>query len=1134
MKPGPLTSAAGLRVLANANGALRRIDYDDVTLNLFPASELEGGPANVWLRLRGGDAIEAVPLLGPQSPLSITTNREALRGEGAWGGLRVTLDLRLAATVPAWFWHVGVENLSSAPATFDLVHAQDFGLAHWGALRNNEYYLSQYVDYAPLDHPRNGVVLAVRQNLPMGGKHPWALLGSLGRAVSFATDALQLYRVGARATGRPAALADERLPGARLQHEHSLAVLQEAPTRLGPGESAALGFFGRFKTDHPEASSAADLDLAEESLALPEALPPAACAASGNAARPPATLFSARPLLAVQDLSERDAATLFGEARRHEERDGSALLSFFAGPDRHVVLRRKELGSLRQHGHILRTGGALAPDEAALSTTAWMNGTFNSLLTQGHCNINRFLSTARGYLGLFRAHGQRIFVELDDGYYLLDMPSAFEMAPSACRWIYRHGGGAIEVRVCAPVDRHEIDLAIRVLAGPPRRFLVSHHVALAGDDADERVPVSFEADSDGVTVFPPPDSDIGRRFPTGSFRIDAAAGTVIERVTDDASLFLDGLSRGEPYLALVIAPAREALLRLRGCLLDAGPVLATALPAAGAAGAHVADDFWRTMTARTVITAAPAADAGAGPHAERLVEILPWLAHNALIHYLAPHGLEQYSNGGWGTRDVSQGPVELFLALERYDETRDLLLRVFSAQNPDGDWPQWFMFFDRERGIRAPDSHGDIVFWPVLALAQYLLASDDSSILDERLPFFDPHGDAHGERAAMATHVERALAVIARRVIPGTSLAAYGHGDWNDSLQPADPSMAERLCSAWTVTLHRQTLTTLAAALGGVGRSELAGRLLQQAERVLADFHRLLVADGVLGGFAYFHADGRIERFLHPSDDATGIRYRLLPMIHAIINDMLSPDQARDHVEIMRDHLIAPDGARLFDRPPVYRGGPQRHFRRAESSSFFGREIGVMYVHAHLRYAEAMARYGAAEAFFTALKQMNPILLGETVPSAAPRQANCYHSSSDAVFSDRYEAGARYGDVRAGRVAFEGGWRVYSSGAGIASRLIRQCLLGLRATRSLLVIDPVLVKGLDGLRIETDLLGARFSVSYAVESRGVGPVAIALNGRAMEFEREPNPYRSGGASLLVANVRAHLVDGVNRLDVRVG
>ena len=39
------------------------------------------------------------------------------------------------------------------------------------------------------------------------------------------------------------------------------------------------------------------------------------------------------------------------------------------------------------------------------------------------------------------------------------------------------------------------------------------------------------------------------------------------------------------------------------------------------------------------------------------------------------------------------------------------------TQNADGDWPQWFMFFERERDIRPGDSHGDIIFWPLLALA---------------------------------------------------------------------------------------------------------------------------------------------------------------------------------------------------------------------------------------------------------------------------------------------------------------------------------------------------------------------------------------------------------------------------------
>src|SRR5262249_14631540 len=166
---------------------------------------------------------------------------------------------------------------------------------------------------------------------------------------------------------------------------------------------------------------------------------------------------------------------------RHVERAVGRVLSFFTGEHTHVALRAKELRVLRPHGRILRTGAGLEPDEASLTTTVWMAGVFNALLTQGHVSINRLLSTTRSYLGLQRAHGQRVFVELAAGWYLLDVPSAWEVTPSTCRWLYAHAGGLIEVRVVAASDQHAVDLALAVLAGPPARFLVSSHVALNGD-----------------------------------------------------------------------------------------------------------------------------------------------------------------------------------------------------------------------------------------------------------------------------------------------------------------------------------------------------------------------------------------------------------------------------------------------------------------------------------------------------------------------------------------------------------------------------------------------------------------------------------------------------------------------------
>ena len=1114
--PCNLESASGLAVQVNPNGSIRRMSCGGTLLNLFLGNEVEGGPANIYLR-RHGDEVAATALLGPQGHSAVQCDSRSMALSGESRGIRFLASLALAESASAWFWHLAFENCSDKAETLDLFYVQDLALADYAAVRQNEYYVSHYVDHSPLHHPERGCVLASRQNQAMGGRNPWCVIGSLGRGVSFATDALQVYGLSSRA-GRPPEAIIHGLPGMRRQHEHSMAAIQDAPILLQPGQRAASGFFGWFERDHPEATSSRDLTFVDLALALPEALPPSS--RSLDERRIPArSLFSSAPLLDAEDLNETEIAALFGEDLRDVERENGRLLSFFTGDRSHVALKAKELAVLRPHGHILHSGSSLIPDEAALTSTVWMSGVFHSMVTQGHVSINRFLSTTHGYLGLFRSHGQRLFIDFGNGWRLLDTPSAFEMTPEACRWFYKHDSGLIRIESRALTTRHELRLSIEVLSGGPLRCLLSSHIAINGDDGADETPLRYVQDRQGVFVRPVLDCDVGRRFPDGGFRIELLPGAFIEKLTSDEALFPDDLSRNQPFLCLATRPAKSIGFRILGCLV----------PDEAPAGTEP-DRYWSEMSSGLRIHA-PLSSPLAGD-AARIAEILPWFAHNALIHYLAPRGLEQYSGGGWGARDVTQGPLEMLLALGRFEPLRDLLVRVFKQQNADGDWPQWFMFFERERNIRPRDSHGDIVFWPILALAQYLCASEDASILEEVVPFFAEREEA-GEPATIGSHVERALAVIGRRLVPETHLAAYGQGDWNDSLQPVDASMREKLCSAWTVTLHYQTLVALAKAYRRLGLAEPAAQLGAQAEQVREDFQRLLIVGGVLAGLAFFQKAGCVQCLLHPRDAATGLSYRLLPMIHAIINGLFTPEQAREHLALIEQHLLAPDGARLFDRPMEYHGGPQRYFQRAESGAFFGREIGLMYTHAHLRYAEALWRYGAVDEFFRALCLANPIGIRNLVPSATLRQANCYYSSSDAAFADRYEAHEQYDRAMRGTVPLDGGWRVYSSGAGIGVSLILRCFLGVRQEKSALVLDPAIPPSLDGLQVEMELLGCRFELSYRIERTGCGPIAIDLNGADLPFTRLENPYRLGAAETSMETILERLSGGMNRLLIRL-
>ena len=491
-------------------------------------------------------------------------------------------------------------------------------------------------------------------------------------------------------------------------------------------------------------------------------------------------------------------------------------------------------------------------------------------------------------------------------------------------------------------------------------------------------------------------------------------------------------------------------------------------------------------------------------------EILPWYGMNALTHFLTPYGLEQFSGAAWGTRDVSQGPIDLLLCLEKYDEAKQVLRIIFSNQNPDGGWPQWWMF-DSYANIRACDAHGDVVYWCIIALSSYIKVTGDLKILDEVLPYYSKNGDTSNEKTPLSEHVERVIKMITDSFIAETSLVPFGGGDWNDSLQPVSKELAQRMISSWTVEMNYQAFTQYQLVYELTGNIEKAYELKEICKNIKANFNKYLVKDDVVAGYGLVEEDHSISVLLHPGDTRTGIHYSILPMNRGIISGIFSKEQAQHHQELIEEHLKGPDGARLMDRPLKYKGGIQTIFQRAESSTFFGREIGLMYVHEHIRYAESLAIMGKAEAFVKALRQANPVAYKEIVTCGDIRQSNCYYSSSDVAFKSRYEADERYDEIKSGNITLKGGWRVYSSGPGIYIALIISRLLGLRAEFGNIIIDPVMPRSFDGFSARMNFMSYSVMFVYKVEKKCFSPKSITINSKVIQFTYEDNIYRQGGA-----------------------
>ncbi len=194
-------------------------------------------------------------------------------------------------------------------------------------------------------------------------------------------------------------------------------------------------------------------------------------------------------------------------------------------------------------------------------------------------------------------------------------------------------------------------------------------------------------------------------------------------------------------------------------------------------------------------------------------------------------------------------------------------------------------------------------------------------------------------------------------------------------------------------------------------------------------------------------------------------------------------------------------------------------FQRAEAATFWGREIGLMYMHAHLRFLEALARLGETEALWEQLLHAIPAGLAERVRGAAVRQANTYFSSSDAAFADREEATARARDLFDPATVFEGGWRVYSSGPGLLLRLTVEDVLGVRRRAHGVEIDPVLPRALDGVSARIPFDGGWITVRYERGERGCGLERVEVDGVAVTGEPVRRRYRAAGLVLAPGTLR---------------
>ncbi|MCO7174837.1 GH36-type glycosyl hydrolase domain-containing protein [Sporolactobacillus kofuensis] len=1079
---------------------------DDVMVNQVRSNVPDGSLNNIYLRVFQEDRIDFVPLLGIRSSSLFSYKENKGRWEGTFKGVHYQVLLTLTDQ-NVWFWTV---TLNGNHIQTDIIYTQDLGLANVAAVQANEAYVSQYIDHY-VETTDQGFIIGSRQNQAQKkGNFPAIWQGALSNTRGYFTDGFQFFGLSYKETNSPEALTQEVFPSEINQYEFAMIGLQSERIQL-EGKEQTVVFFAQL---HPDLKGSLEQSQHKNIHEIEQLW----MESSREDASPYTTVDSLAHAedigvpLTAQALS-LDAINKLYPERKHEERVDGQLLSFFTPEKSHVILKQKELLTERPHGHILMSGRTLHVEDHQLATTAFMYGIFNSQVVIGNTSMNKMMSNARNALNVLKTSGQRIYIRIEGAYRLLTLPSLFEVGFNYVKWIYSMPDDSIVITLFTSASEPSVQLNVGSSSGRRYAFLVTNQILM--DDCEYQSTYIMER-SDNVLYFSP-DKDnqlIRSAYPelTFSMRI---SGTPFK--LDNEGRLLKGARSDSASLVILETHETDHFeLMICGSVQGKGD------------GRIVMDrtkevDCYRDFLSG-ILNGFELSNAPLSEELSKLETMAWWYTYDMLVHYLSPHGLEQYGGAAWGTRDVCQGPFEFFMASQHYDVAKSILKKVYAHQyREDGNWPQWFMF-DRYSEIQFDESHGDIIVWPMKALSDYLYTTGDYSILDQSIPYTKRSDhrftDSEGQES-LYDHLKREIKYITDHFLNTTYLSCYGNGDWDDTLQPHDANMKRHMASSWTVALTYQTIRRLSVVLENYEKS-YAQELGRLSAAIKKDFNNYILADKVIPGFLYLSDDQKTEFIIHPEDKKTGIQYRLLPMTRSIIAELFTPEQAERHVGLINQYLKFPDGVRLMSQPAEYRGGVSVHFQRAEQAANFGREIGLMYVHAHIRYIEAMAKLGDAKEVWEGLSVINPINLSHSVKNAGLRQSNTYFSSSDGAFKTRYGAQKDFEKLRQGNITVKGGWRIYSSGPGIfMNQFITNCL-GIRGKDGGVVIDPVLSAVHDGLKVQFTCLGKPTRYAYHLLKKGTNKLEI--NGTEVPFEQTKNRYRAGGMYVRKEEVEKLLTD----------